>query len=383
MKTRTQSLRMADTDRLGEIQNEQPAQAKLRIIFGPSELMRKGEVNRALAALPKDVFVVGCSTAGEIFNNEVKDQSISVADLSFAATQLKQASCEIRNPAESQAAGRKLAQALMGPGLKGVLVFSDGLSVNGTDLLVGLNSILDKTVVVTGGLAADGADFKSTWVVSDRELKTGFVSALGFYGDHIQLRHGSQGGWDIFGPERTITKAEGNILYEIDNQPALDLYKKYLGAKASDLPGSALLFPIKIWQPGQEFSAVVRTILGVNEENSSMTFAGNMPVGYSAQLMRANFDRLIEGAATAANGLHASEAGFSLAISCVGRKLVLGERVEEEVSAVANRLPVGAQQVGFYSYGEISPLISGDRCHLHNQTMTLTYISEGELKNAG
>jgi hypothetical protein len=201
---------------------------------------------------------------------------------------------------------------------------------------------------------------------------------VGFYGDHVHLGHGSKGGWDIFGPERRVTKSSGNILYELDGRPALQLYKEYLGERAAGLPATGLLFPLSLRVTKSENKSLVRTILAVDEAHQSMTFAGDIPEGYLAQLMRANFDRLVQGASEAAQSTsrnNGSAAVLAVAISCVGRRLVLGERTEEETEAALEVLPRGTAQVGFYSYGEISPYASG-LCDLHNQTMTLTTISE-------
>jgi hypothetical protein len=108
-----------------------------------------------------------------------------------------------------------------------------------------------------------------------------------------------------------------------------------------------------------------------------MTFAGDLPQGWMAQLMRADFDALVSGAeeAAAVAGVDTAGNGLVVAISCVGRRLVMGEAAEEEVEATLDRLPTGSTQVGFYSYGELSPFSSGP-CDLHNQTMTLFAISE-------
>jgi hypothetical protein len=272
--------------------------------------------------------------------------------------------------------GRQLGRALGGSDLSAVLVLSEGLGVNGTDLARGLNETLDPGVVVTGGLAGDGDRFGSTWVLIEGEPTAKTVVAVGLYGDAVDVRYGFKGGWDIFGPERLVTRSEGNVLYELDSMPALDLYEEYLGDRASELPASGLLFPLALREPGSE-SQLVRTILAVDHDSRSMTFAGDIPEGVLAQLMKANFDRLIEGAESAglaASG-HADGPTLSIAISCVGRRLVLGERVEEEVEATLSALPPGTQQVGFYSYGELSPDGVGS-CELHNQTMTLTTISE-------
>lgn len=204
-----------------------------------------------------------------------------------------------------------------------------------------------------------------------------FVSAVGFYGEKVKIRHGSKGGWDIFGHERKVTKAKDNQLFEIDGKPALDLYKNYLGELAAELPASALLFPLSIRLDQNDEKRVVRTILSIDEEKKSLTFAGDIPEGSLIQLMRANFDRLIDGAAEAALMTQEDSKNdvLSIAISCVGRKLILGERADEELEAALDSLPPKTKQIGFYSYGEISPYATG-HCDLHNQTMTLTTISE-------
>jgi hypothetical protein len=218
-------------------------------------------------------------------------------------------------------------------------------------------------------------------VIDHGKLVSGRVSAVGLYGDHVVLGHGSKGGWDIFGPERLVTRSLGNILFEIDRQPALDLYKKYLGDLATGLPANALLFPLGIRRGSGEATRLVRTILAIDENAGSMTFAGDIPQGSLVQFMRANLDRLVDGAMEAAQLARGSQehVGHSLAIaiSCVGRRLVLTDRAEEEVEAVAEVLPENTHMIGFYSYGELSPYANG-RCELHNQTMTLTTLSETE-----
>ena len=258
-------------------------------------------------------------------------------------------------------------------------MISDGIDVNGSELLKGLNQVLPASVVVTGGLAGDGDRFKRTWVIHDRQLSGGFVSAVGFFGDAVHFGHGSKGGWDVFGPERRITRSVGNVLFEIDGSPALALYKEYLGERAAGLPGTALLFPLAVRESPDDEKSLVRTILSLDEASQSMVFAGDIPQGSLVRLMRANFDRLIGGAAEAARltgkDSRPGPPSLAIAISCVGRRLVLGQRAEEEVEAVKEELPAGTKLVGFYSYGEISPFTSG-HCDLHNQTMTLTHIGE-------
>jgi hypothetical protein len=259
-----------------------------------------------------------------------------------------------------------------------VLVISDGQNVNGSELVAGLTKHLPQKVTLTGGLAGDGDRFQETLVLWDGPPESDRIAVLGLYGDRIKVGFGSLGGWDAFGPERLVTRSEGNILYELDGQPALALYKKYLGEYASDLPASGLLFPLGLRNAAEE--SIVRTILGVNEAEHSLTFAGDMPQGVHARFMKANFDRLIDGAVGAAQtsytAIGSTPPELALLISCVGRKLVLKQRIEEEVEGVREVLGQNTVLAGFYSYGEISPFTPSAKCELHNQTMTITTLSE-------
>lgn len=330
--------------------------------------------------------IIGCSSAGEISQAKLLDQSISIAIIKFEKTPIKIIKANISSSEDSYKVGKEIASELDQKDLCGIFVLSDGLKVNGSEIVKGLNEIKDKNVVITGGLAGDGSRFKETWTIFNGKIYKNNIIGVGFYGKHIQIGHGSRGGWDIFGPERRITRATRNILYELDNKPALTLYKEYLGERVAGLPATGLLYPLAIRKDTKDTKQLVRTILAVNEKDQSLTFAGDMPEGYLAQLMRANFDRLIiaadEAAEVAKNimfktkTINASPI-LAIAISCVGRRLLLGERTEEEIESTLEALPQGTKQIGFYSYGELSPHAKG-KCDLHNQTMTLTLICEGD-----
>ena len=355
----------------------QDPQKSLVIVFGSSSFLESPERVQTISQTFSGIPMIGCSTSGEVFGNEIKDDSLVGGVLQFDWTTVKTATVPIPDPTQSFHVGQQIANDLLGPDLKGVLVLSDGLLVNGSELIRGLNAVLPESVVITGGLAGDGDRFKQTWVIQNNVPTGGMVTAVGFYGDRIHLGHGSKGGWDYLGPERRVTRSDGNVLYELDGKPALELYKEYLGDRASGLPATALLFPLALKQDGPGDEYLVRTILAVDEAAQSMTFAGNIPQDSLVQLMRGNFDRLITGASEAALLTKAEdqENMLAIAITCVGRRLVLGERAEEEIEATLEVFPPGTQQIGFYSYGELSPYANG-RCELHNQTMTLTTISE-------
>jgi hypothetical protein len=350
----------------------------LVIVFGSTDLLGDSAIYDSIKRNYHNAEIIMNTTSGEILNTVVSDETISLTAIKFEKTKFKTAMIHISDSSSSFVAGQNLGRQFEPKDLHNVLVISDGQMVNGSELVQGLTDALPKGTIITGGLAGDGSRFQRTLVGLNNAPAEGNIAAIGFYGKNLVVTYGSVGGWDTFGPERLITKSKANVLYELDNKPALDIYKKYLGEYAKELPSSGLLFPLNIRAEDSEES-VVRTILNVNEEEKSLTFAGNMPEGSYAQLMRANFDRLIEGASSAAqNSIHKGIKSPELAIliSCVGRKLVLNQRIEEEVEVIRAIYGDKTAITGFYSYGEISPSFKFAKCELHNQTMTITTFNE-------
>jgi hypothetical protein len=227
-------------------------------------------------------------------------------------------------------------------------------------------------------MCGDDAKFEKTLASYKENPKEGEVVLIGFYGETLEISFSSFGGWSSFGPERIITRSDANVLYEIDGQPALDLYKKYLGDKANQLPQASLLYPLNVTPEGKT-QAVVRTILNINTENQSMILAGDVPENSKVQLMMASVDAIAEGASQAAilaMKNRKNHPQLALLVSCVGRKLVMNQRVEEEIEHVQEIIGNEVAITGFYSYGEMAPFSGNTFCELHNQTMTLTLISE-------
>ncbi|MBU2028609.1 FIST C-terminal domain-containing protein [Patescibacteria group bacterium] len=355
---------------------------ELVLVFGGNALLKDQARFDEVRSWYPEAHIISASTAGEIIKTEVSDDTLVLTAIKFEKTALQFAEASINQAEESEEIGKKLAQALPKEGLVHVMIFSDGLSVNGTTLIEGLISELPKNVSVTGGLVGDGARFKETLVGLDKMPEQKKLVCVGFYGSNIKIGYGSLGGWDSFGISRTITKAKGNVLYELDGKPALALYKEYLGELAKDLPASGLLFPLSLKvETDRGVVELVRTILAVDEKSQSMTFAGDMPEGTVAHFMKANFDRLVDGASGAASmsleSLGEEKAELAILVSCIGRKLVLKERIEDEIEAVQEKIGPQAAIIGFYSYGEICPATPTEhQCQLHNQTMTITVFKE-------
>ncbi|GBF27283.1 hypothetical protein MnTg02_02335 [bacterium MnTg02] len=355
--------------------------ADLVMYFGQREALAGGRPFDKLCESYPEALLIGCSTGGQILDNAFGEDDMVTAAIRFSDTKLQLTSADIRDPNQSYACGKTIGADLKADGLAGIFVLSDGTMVNGSDLAEGIADGAGENVPIVGGLAGDGDRFEETLVGAGDRPRSGKIGAIGFYGNAIRFGHGSEGGWDVFGPQRKVTRSSGNILYELDGQPALDLYERYLGEEAKQLPGSALLYPLQVWDPEEPDNNVVRTVLNVDREARSMTFAGNVPEGFLAQLMRGNLDRLAAGAAEAARQAGNSVPGGQLAImiSCIGRRLLMGQRVEEEIEAASRELGSEMPHLGFYSYGEICPRFVSGRPRLHNQTMTISVISEHSI----
>lgn len=367
------------TDQLGwspAMPVESDPAAQLVLVFGSRRQVQSSDLLDAIRKAHPGCIVAGCSTAGEIAGTQVHDESLVATAIRFDRSTVDWIDVAVEG--DGSAAAEAVAHALVRPGLRHVFVLCDGLKVNGSAFAHTLRAALPDGVCATGGLAGDADRFAETLVCGNGTGRSGRVVGVGLYGDALKVGYGSQGGWDSFGPARRVTRSLGNVLFELDGESALALYKRYLGEKASALPGSALLFPLLLEDPARG-GGLVRTVLAVDEAAGSLTFAGDIPEGAQARLMKANFDRLVDGAcgsaSTSLQRLGGTRAQLAILISCVGRKLVLRQRVEEEVEAVREVLPQAAL-AGFYSYGELCPQGSVGSCELHNQTMTITTLAE-------
>jgi len=352
--------------------------AEIVFTFGTRETFKSKEAYESLKSIYPNAQIVGCSSSGNILGENLVDAPMVANAVSFDSGSIQVAIEDFDSEDDQVLLVKKLIGSLEKENLKHVYILSDGLNMNGSSLALGANEALEYSVPITGGLAGDGTAFEETWVIANEVAKQNRVVAVGFYGDALRIKSGCYGGWEEFGILRNITKSTDNIVYEIDNQPALELYKKYLGEYAKDLPSSGLRFPISIIQKEGD-TPIVRTLLAVDEETQSLVFAGDVPEGSLARLMKTDIDGLIDGAITAANDAKdtSKKRALGLVVSCVGRRLVLNQLIDEEIEGVAGILGDDVSLVGFYSYGELAPfsdeLLS---CQLHNQTLTLTVVYE-------
>ncbi|ESQ85232.1 hypothetical protein AEAC466_05845 [Asticcacaulis sp. AC466] len=356
----------------------------LVLIFGQTDNLSAQAASRTLKMAYPNAHIMGCSTGTTIVGNQLCDDGMVAMAVGFDHTRLRSTSVRLDDAEDCKAAGRELGKILADGDLRAIFLLSNGLNINGSAVVHGLTEVVGPRVRISGGLAGDGARFAQTLVLDDGVPSGGAVTALGFYGGALRLGYGTAGGWDVFGPRRQITRSEGTVLYELDGKPALDLYETYLGDEAADLPASGLFYPLEISDPARPDEKLVRTTLAVDREARSLTFAGDIPQGWNARLMQGELSHLVAGAEDAAaqalcdlqSGDDSIHPSLSVLISCVGRRLLMGQRTGDEVRAVARLLGKQDSQIGFYSYGEIAPYPNSIVSGLHNQTMTLTLLAE-------
>ncbi|WP_299105622.1 FIST signal transduction protein [uncultured Winogradskyella sp.] len=351
----------------------------LVLVFGNRLLLESPSIYNEIKELFPDGHIVFGSACAEISSRTVNENSITITAMEFEKSEYVIKTSNVLNTdLDSFKTGNDLIKQFPEEGLKYVFVVSEGSFINGSQLTQGMSTFNNGNLLITGGLCGDDTRFEKTLASYNENPKEGEIVAIGFYGESLEITFSIHGGWTPFGPERTVTKSEGNTLYELDGLPALDLYKNYLGDKAKDLPGAALLYPLNV-KSEEEEQSIVRSILNINEEDHSVILAGDIEQNSKVQLMMTNVDNIAnasERAAKQALEFRKNKPEVALLISCIGRKLVLDQRVEEEIDEVIEILGEGTTVSGFYSYGEIAPFHGEMACQLHNQTMTITLISE-------
>jgi len=374
-----QGLKVAHQAFKVAVDQENPLENPLVLVFGNRYALEESQLYDEVKTLFPNGHIVFGSTSGEIMGATVMDETVTLTAIEFERSHFL---VKRKNVTDFSNDDRKLGEALLEEfpieNLKHIFLISEGSTVNGSALIKGFEKNKNSNVGLSGGLCGDGDRFEKTLASYNENPKEGEIVAIGFYGNSLEVTSANFGGWTPFGPERIITKSENNILHELDGKPALDLYKKYLGDKAKELPKSALLYPLSV-RKNESQEPIVRTILNIDEANNTMILAGDVPEGSRVQLMMSTVDDIANGAHMAAQYAmqnRKNEPELAILISCIGRKLVMDQRTEEEVEEVIEVIGKNAAVTGFYSYGEMAPFAGQDFCRLHNQTMTLTLFSE-------
>lgn len=357
--------------------------ANLVLVFGSVKRFSEAKLQSTLKARYPTAQIIGCSTSGEITASGVYDDSLQITAILWEKAIQRVTHTKMTGMQNSFETAVTLAKQLKSDSLKAVLVYSDGLNVNGSELLEGFKSELGETPIM-GGMAGDGFNFNKTLQLFNDTSSDGLVIAVGLYGNSLIAATGVGRGWKPYGPPRKVTKSNKNVVLELDGKPALPLYNMYIGAhSAKELPGSGLKFPFAVIEEGKRDIEKIRTLLAIDPKTNSLTFAGNVDEGETVRLCQSTHDRLVEGAGDAAhlvtNHTNINQTGLAICVSCVGRKGIMADLVADEVKLVQQILGNQTAITGFYSYGEFAPRPDTNDSVLHNQTMTIGYLSEDLL----
>lgn len=358
-----------------------PEQPAFVLYFGPLERLSplQGPVAELLEKYPEQI-VAGCSTAGTIDETTIDDDRVAVSIVELEDLDAHAESLPIGPVHEHKELGTKLVRALLAyrTDLKHVIVFSDGIQVDGPAFAAGLAGYLPSGVFATGGLAGDGLRFQNTLVGLGRDIKPRQVVAVGLYGEQIDVQFETAGGWEPFGPTLEVNAADGHVLKKVEGERALDLYRRYLGDRVACLPVDALHYPFQVVSDKQ--LPVIRSVVAYDETAGTLTLSGRIAPKDTLQLCRTTGEELVERSRKhAIKTPPASSLNHRLAlvVGSIGRRHLLKERSAEDLAAARHLFGRDVKTLGFYAYGELGPTpAKGRGCMLHNQTLAVTVLSE-------
>ncbi|MDQ7781724.1 MAG: FIST N-terminal domain-containing protein [Desulfomonilaceae bacterium] len=322
--------------------------------------------------------LAGCTTDGEISTSGFSTGSAVLAGLASDTIAFEVASTSSIG-ADSESAGRRLAQQLPRTA-RHVQLFSDGLTGNGCAILRGMQSVFGPQVPISGGAAGDARAMKQTWQFVGSRILTDAASAISLSGD-IHVGTGVRSGWFPAGVPKKVTRSAGNVVYELDGESALAVYRRYLGPLADKLPAVGIQFPFGLVNEAGSLgeNPVLRAPMTLNESQGSVSFAGEIPQGSTISLTTGGsaaslLDASTDAARRAMDSLGAVSPSITFFYSCMARKILLGPRTREETERIANVVGRSVPIIGFYTYGEYCPSVSGTDCRLHNETATVTVV---------
>ena len=346
----------------------------LVFVFGDIDTVEKYNHYKLLQTFYPKAQIIITSTAGNILDTSIDTYSAVATAICFNKAYVKACSLQIGSNSTKDKIQHSI-NSLQNDDLKHLFLFGPGIQ-NEANFLDTLE--IKAGVTISGGFAGDAFRFDHTYQQLNNQGSQNTFIIIGLYGSTLHIETSSETGWQEFGSQRVITKAKKNIIYEIDNQPAIELYKRYLGKRANDLPKSALRFPLSIKDHQNDKSRVVRALTQINQDNS-LTFSAEIKEGSIVKLMKTNVHNTLDSAFLAAKKIRPfnSNSSLTLVISCCARRNVLKQFSEEEVELIQDILTTKTQLIGFYSYGEIAPIHKiEEKSILRNHTLTITTIYE-------
>jgi hypothetical protein len=342
--------------------------------------------NEGLEALVKGVQaaigprpLIGCTTDGEIAAAGFSTGSAVIGGIVSDQLEFEIASVSAIG-ANSREQGRRLG-ARFSDSVRYIQLFSDGITGDGSALLRGLQSALTAETPIAGGTSGDGGKFIQTWQFVGDQILSDAAVAIGFCGE-FRLGTGVESGWTPIGLPKKVTRAQGNILYELNGESALKVYERYLGRHAKNLPAVGVEYPLGLIDPTQGTEGcpmLLRATMSVDRDAGAIRFAGEIPEGTMVYLTCGDHGSILDATQKATRRAMAelgdtTPPAMVFFYSCMARKMLLGLRTPEELEGLKSQLPPEVPILGFYTYGEYCRPMQGLPSVLHNETATISVI---------
>ena len=341
---------------------------------------------KGITSVTHDAKLAGCSTAGEILSDGPVRRSVVVMTIRSDSVQVA-TGLGLQMSQDSRQAGqevaRQVAQAkLIAP--HAFLMFPDGLSGNGADVIRGVQEVLGLSFPIVGGSAADDFRFTRTYQYFQDKVYTDSVPGVLLAGP-IAVGIGARHGWRPLGRPRQVTRALANIVQELDGHSAVNLYETYFGTaaaavKSETLVDMSILYPLGLPVPGEE-EYLLRNILRI-DPNGSVIYAGEIPEGSEVRLMMGSKAKALQAARWAADQAVRSIAPrsprFGLVFSSCSRSRLFGRQAGEEIEAIRRVMGETVPLIGFYDYGEQAPLTAvnfAGRSYFHNESLVVVAVA--------
>lgn len=323
--------------------------------------------------------LIGCTGSGEIVDGDLNEVGVSLMLLEVPAAYFSLVQKSFTTGGESeltQALGQTATTRFERPA---ILALASGMTTDGVSVVEGIHAGVGMDIPLFGGLAGDDSAKATTYVYTTEHIYEEGIVALVFDNDKVQLEGVAVGGWQPLGKVHQVSKTNGNLILEIDNEPALDLFLRYFGnvsfgattVLADITPGQ---IPFKLFSGPEKGN--MRSILRFNEEQRALLMAGRIEEGdkfkfcpiAKLDVLHKTINAFREHSETLDN-----PAGVIL-IQCKSRHYAFGPMLQDEVNGIYNiwQKPT----IGFLSNGEFGPTQLGGRASFHNVTCSLVTIKE-------
>lgn len=336
----------------------------------------------------KGIQIFGATTAGEFIDGDIEEGSIvmMLIDMNPAYFKVEFLETTVQTTIEdTKKLGVIAKNTFNNPAL---IIATGGIFIDGDQIMEGIiegfgksTSSQDSELTVFGGMAGDDLIAEKPLVFTNGNCTDNALIALIIDKDHIDVRGIASCGWKAIGTTKTVTKSEGNIVYTIDDKPALDMLMKYLGVDVEQEANNGIVAFLNSWYYPLQLERdngdiVIRATRFANSENRSLICTGSVPQGSKIKFaFPPEFDAIetVVAECESIKDNDQQKADALIMFSCVSRHLSFGALIKEEIEQVQNLWK--APLVGFFTYGEYGRSKIGNN-EFHNNACCMVALTE-------